>query len=398
MNSKAPLLKAAWDRFHQSQESARQLLENTPRFEHPAHRAQGYHTLIEAQAMAYNWIVAPRLNHPRIFTHTAWASYLFTIAGNCPDFIYGILPLDGRGTYRLRGRHGDVRLLLVQVLNLPMGVEGSRCTGNYEFSPDDGDEIEIVLSATEQAGHWIPLDPASGFNLLILRRLMLDWGDDPGQLEVEALTPLAGYDELDEAATARRIAMAADFQLAVVRNWALGLFGFTQQLSGNRFNIWAPVPGEMMAAIAGSASCNYAFLLWNLQPDEALLIEFEPPQQSAYWSFQLVDVWSKSLDFMHEQTDFNMRNAAIDTDGKLRAVISCKDPGIINWLNPMGRPQGLCALRNYRSPQFTNPTVQLLKFTELERALPADTRRLDAEQRAASIARRRPAILGLYGG
>lgn len=400
MQSKAPGLKAAWDRFHAAQESARQLIEAAPRFDEPAHHAAGYHALIEAQAMAYNWIVAPRLDHPRIFTHTSWATYLFTLAGNCPDFIYGILPLDGRGTYRLRGRHGDVRLLLVQVLNKPMGVDGSRCTGNYEFSRADtgDDEIEIVLSATEQPGNWIPLDAGSDFNLLILRRLMLDWGDDPGTLEIETVDVPDGLGELDDTATAHRITMAADFQLAVIRNWAVGLYDFSMQLTGGHFNVWGPVPGELMAAIAGSASCNYAFLLFDLQPDEALLVELEEPVGSAYWSLQIVDVWSKSLDFMHAQTDVNMKHAHVDADGKVRAVINADDPGVPNWLDPRGRRQGLLAIRNYRSQHFANPTARVVRTDALRAQLPDDTPQISQAQRRVAVAHRRPAILKLYGG
>ena len=85
--SKSPILKKAWDKFNASMEASREAIEATKNFDDPAHRAQGYYCLMEAQAMAYNWVVAPRLNHPRIFTHTAWATYLYTIAGNCPDII-----------------------------------------------------------------------------------------------------------------------------------------------------------------------------------------------------------------------------------------------------------------------------------------------------------------------
>ena len=400
MDSKSPVLKKAWDKFQLSMETARQAIEATPRFDNPANRAQGYYALIEAQAMAYNWVVAPRLNHPRIFTHTAWATYLFTVAGNCPDIIYSILPLDGRHTYRVRGRHGDVRLLLMQVLNKPMGVEGGRCIGNYEFCKADTgqDEIEIVLSPEKHEGNWVPLDPASDFNVIVIRRFLLDWEEDPGHLEVEMIGELAGYDEQDEAAVARRIEMAADFNLAVVKNWGIGFYDFTMQMANNTLNAWTNIPGELMANIAGSASCNYAFLPFDIKPGEAVIIEMDPPQDSVYWSFQIVDVWDKSLDFMHNQTDFNMGSAAIDGDGKVRAVLSFDDPGVANWLDPMRRAQGIVALRNYRSKTFTTPTAKVVKAAELRQHLPDDTTFVSTEERCVTVARRRPAILQLYRG
>lgn len=400
MPSKAPTLKQAWDKWERSHELARQAIEASARFNNPAHRAQGYYALVEAQAMAYNWVVAPRLNHPRIHTHTSWATYMFTLAGNCPDFVYSIMPLDGRYTYHLRGRYGDVCMLLLQVLNLPMGVEGSQCIGNHEFSPTitDSTEVDIVLSATPQPGHWVPLDGGSDYNMVVLRRLMLDWEDDPGELEITMVGEMEDYDELSETAVARRIEMAADFGLAVIQNWALGLVDFTMKLTDGRHNTWGPVPGEMMEAIAGSATCNYAFLIFDLKPDEALLIELEEPVASAYWSLQVLDVWCKSLDYMHEQTDLNMKSAHRDADGIIRAVISQQDPGLPNWLNPMGRHEGLLALRNYHSKSFKDPTAKLINVAELQRHLPAQAELVSEQTRAAAVSRRRPAILKLYRG
>lgn len=400
VDSKAPVLKKAWDKFNASMEASRQAIEAAKSFDDPAHRAQGYYSLMEAQAMAYNWVVAPRLNHPRIFTHTAWATYLYTIAGNCPDIIYSVLPLDGKHTYRVRGRHGDVRLLLMQVMNKPMGVEGSRCTGNYEFAKSDSgsDVIDIILSPTRQEGNWVPLDPESDLNVVFLRRFLLDWEEDPGEIDIEMIGELKGYDELSETALAKRIEMAADFNLAIIKNWGIGFYEFVMKMSGDKFNSWTNIPGEVMANIAGSATCNYAFLPFDIKPDEAIVIEMDVPEGSAYWSFQLIDVWDKSLDFMHEQTDFNMKGAAIDADGKVRAVISFSDPGIKNWLNPMGRHQGICALRNYRSKTFTNPICQLVKTSDIFKHLPADTVKVTSQERKASVERRRPAILRLYRG
>lgn len=398
--SKSPILKAAWDKFHASMELARQEVEKAPRFAHPDNRAQAYYALIEAQAMAYNWVLAPRLNHPRIFIHTSFATYLYTIGGNCPDIVYSVVALDGRHTYRIRGRHGDVRLLLMQVFNKPVGVEGWRCTGNYAYSRhDDGnDQVEVVLSATPHEGNWVPLDPDSGFNMILMRRFLLDWNEDPGELDIEMQGELADYDELDEVQMAQRISMAADFNLAVIKMWGIGFLDLTLQLAGGKCNVWGGAPGEQLGNYAGSASCNYAFMAYELQPDEAIIVEMEPPAASAYWSFQLVDVWNKSLDFMHRQTDINMKRATIDADGRMRAVICFEDPGIANWLDPMGRAQGICALRNYRSATFTTPSARVVKFAELMQHLPSDTRRVTPEQRRDAIAARRKGLLRLYRG
>lgn len=400
MNDKSPVLASAWKKYHESLETARQAVEQNPRFADSEQRAQAYYALLEAQAMAYNWFVAPRLNHPRLFTHTAYATYLFTLGGNCPDFRYGVMPLDGRYEYRLKGSFGDLKLMLVQVFNRPMGCEGSVCTGNYEFVRPENDDnhIEIVFSAKEQPGNWIPLDGNSDMNFVFIRRLMLDLADEPDNLDVEMIEELDDYDELDETAMAKRIEMAGDTQLAIVRNWVLGFYEFAMKMSGGEVNKWGHVPGEMMKDIAGSDTCNYSFLPFDIADDEAIVIEQEPPPDSFYWSFQLVDPWLKSLEFMHAQSDFNMKHAAIDDDGMVRAVICLKDPGVANWLDPVGRRQGVCAFRNYRSTSFPDPDCRKVKVEDLMDVLPSGTRMVTLEERRAAVAKRRTTILAHYGG
>ena len=393
-------LQQAWSRYYASLETARLEIEASPHFAQEQHRAQGYYVLAEAQAMAYNWIIAPRLNHPRIFTHTAWISYLYGLPANCPDIIYSMLALDGRYSYRLKGRYGDLCLMLLQVFNGPMGIASTECTGNYEYTAQEtgGDEFEIILSPEKQAGNWIPLDPASRFNVIIFRRFLPDWNADCGTLDIDTLDTVEDYDEASERDLAQRLDWAADFLLATLRNYAILLYEVMLNLTGQKINVWGNIPGEQMASVAGSSTCSYSFLPYDISEDEALLIELDAPVGSIYWSFQLFDVWSKSLDFTHAQTDFNMLNAAIDDDNKVRAVLSLSDPGVANWLDPLGRAQGACVFRNYRAKTYVEPACRLVKLGELHNYLPDCTETVTLAERRAIVAKRRPAQLGLYGG
>src|SRR5262245_56351104 len=103
----SPALKQAWDGYYRTLDEMRVLMESTPRFQDtPQHRAKAYHTLMEMQAMAYNFAIAPRMSHPRIYVQTGWQTDVYTLGQNGPDWRYGIVFLDGRQRYRLRGRMG----------------------------------------------------------------------------------------------------------------------------------------------------------------------------------------------------------------------------------------------------------------------------------------------------
>ena len=134
-----------------------------------------------------------------------------------------------------------------------------------------------------------------------------------------------------------------------------------------------------------------------MKDDEALLIEMDKKPDGAYWSFQLGDVWSRSLDFTSRQSSLNDLEALPDADGKLRIVVSNRDPGLANWLDPCGRIEGTVVFRNYRARTPDIPNSRVLKVTELDAALPKDTRRVTPEQRKQMMTKRRVAMRKLYG-
>jgi hypothetical protein len=102
-----------------------------------------------------------------------------------------------------------------------------------------------------------------------------------------------------------------------------------------------------------------------------VLIEWDPPS-SAYWSFQLGDVWSRPLDFAHHQTDVNMVRAAIDADGRVRVVIALEDPSVANWLDPCGHTEGTVVVRNCRSVGATlEPSIRRIKVAGITRGTPS---------------------------
>jgi hypothetical protein len=138
-------LRDAWANYHATLDEMRTLMETTPRYQQtPQHRAKAFHTLMEMQAMAYNFVIAPRMSHPRIYFQSGWQTDLYTLGQNCQDLLYGVIFLDGRQTYKLTGRMGDLAVFLLQVQNGIFGEQGVKVVGNYDLP---------IGSATR--AHWI---------------------------------------------------------------------------------------------------------------------------------------------------------------------------------------------------------------------------------------------------
>jgi len=400
----AAALREAWQDYHATLEDMRNAIEATARFQQtPQHRAKAYHTLMEMQAMAYNFVIAPRMSHPRIFFQSGWQTNIYTLGQNGQDLLYGLIFVDGRQTYRLKGRMGDLAVFLLQVQNGIFGEAGVKVVGNYDwaqFEIEKDGRFEVILSASEHAGNWIRLDPGFGYQFLHIRRSLTDWHGDPGELDIERISELPedhyDADEFDEAAIAGRIRRAALFVRYLTQDFSINLYNMYLNNAGRQKNVLTLLPGTVTSQV-GSPSNNTAMAIFELRDDEALIVELDEVPNGAYWSFQLGDVWSRSLDFMNRQSSLNDRETVVDADGRIRCVVALTDPGIANWLDPCGRIEGTVVFRNYRASSAPVPASRKVKFSDLESLLPKDTRRVTPAQRKTAMQRRRLGQRKLYG-
>jgi hypothetical protein len=393
------VLQQAWNEYYQRIDKMRALTEASAGFQNPANRPKAYHALIEAQAMAYNLAMASR-SHPPLIQTRAWYADVFTLGGNSPDFYYGALFLDGSKTYKITGNFGELKLVIAQVFSHLMGHPESKMLSNFEFNDaeiaDDG-SFEVIASAEKHEGNWIPLDPSSKNNFLFIRRAFEDWNVDLGDLKVTLQGEPSFYDEVDPELQAERIMLAADFMEFLVTQWNIGIYDLYLNVNEGKKNVVKIVPGSTIAQEKmGSPSTSYVWGVYDIKEDEALIIEQDVPE-AKYWSYQLFDVWCKPLDFVNHQTDVNMNRAHIDSDGKWRLVISAKDPGVANWLDPAGRLEGTIVGRNYLATQLPEQVeVKLVKASEILDHLPDDTKKVTPEERQKALEYRRQSYLRMH--
>jgi hypothetical protein len=319
---------------------------------------------------------------------------------------YAIVLLDGARTYRLRGHLGEQRLALWQVHSHVMGHPDSREIGNYDLTEIAGPDgtVDILISGKERPNPWIKLDPSSSLNFVLVRRILNRITDDYGDLRIEEVDdasvdagPGRRIEEIDADHVAERVRDAAHLLRFLIRNWAIGLYEFYLKTAGGK-NRFSYIPGQQIATdLAGSSSTTYGFCVYELEPDEALIVEWDTVE-SAYWSWQLGDVWSNALDFINHQTTLNMDTAVVDDDGKVRAVVCDADPGVPNWLDTRGRREGVVVLRNYkeRSPSVA-PTARTVKLAALRDELPGATPTVSPDDRAKALLTRRTAYHDAYG-
>jgi hypothetical protein len=139
----------------------------------------------------------------------------------------------------------------------------------------------------------------------------------------------------------------------------------------------------------GNSHIWYGFGRFELEDDEALILEFDKPA-ARLWSVQwLLDPWYENPELLHRLTGVTGAEAHVDRDGKVRIVFSATDPGIPNWLDVSGYRRGLFVTRWIWCAEGPETRLAVAPLARLGDHLPADTPTINPEQRAARIARRR---------
>jgi hypothetical protein len=248
----------------------------------------------------------------------------------------------------------------------------------------DGD-FEVMLSADKRDGNWMRLD--GDHPTLVVRHFFYDWAKEkPSVLQIERIGA--------EVSPADRAVVAAD--VVVSRQiCALGEFVHDNLKFFLDFNAAPPVNGFMPPidrSDMGAAAENRPVIgRYELEPDEALILEVKPPQ-GVYWSYSVGNQWWETIHYGRHQSSLNAHQANIDSDGILRVVVSAHDPGVANWLDTAGHSNGAMILRCVRTESAPTPSTRVVKVADIASSLPVDTAVVSPEERATIVAARRRAV------
>jgi hypothetical protein len=306
---------------------------------------------------------------------------------DCPDAAYTGAAIRGDATYVVRGRRNSVRYLGFQIMG---GMEN---TGNVvadDLDIDREGRFELVLSATEHPGNWMPLSDDS--SSLVVRQFFYDWtGETAAELAIECTRrpPDAIVDPIPAPLLAggigSQIQALGEFVEASVEFW----LGVEEAGRGQGVNCFRePAALTKMGAAAENVS---TWGSWSLKEDEALLIEVAPPE-ALYWSVSLGNFWWETIDYASRQSSLNGHQAVLDTDGVFRAVVAHSDPGIANWLDTGGNHHGAMIFRWLRADGAPVPTAQVVPLAALEGSLPSGTPLVDPGERLRDLEARRVAV------
>lgn len=361
-------------------------IANTWRPDDPAYRADVYRQIMMQFSYGYFAFFHADPEHPD------WAPLwnpVYTLQPN-PDDIYLYCPISSDYSYRISGDRGTV---FMTTFTTQLSLSGmpweNDFTGAY-YNDIDSDALEIapdgsfeLLLSTERphghTGNWLKI--AEGARVLMTRYRSYDWENelDP-RMSIECLNPKGLKSRLTPTEILERIDHMANMPVRATK-----LFYGMQNAIRERVgvNVFEPM-------VMGGSFTRQVYLpaVYELEDDEALIIETELPVQRRYWNFQLNDPYFNAVEYVHRLSSTNGHFAKLSSDGRFRAVIALNDPGVPNWLDPAGFQQGTIYGRWYDCDSSPTPTLTRVKLADLREHLPPDTPVVTPDERADELRRR----------
>jgi hypothetical protein len=333
------------------------------------------------------------------------------------DALYLSASIDGGKTYRLRGRltgSKPPQYMIFEAHTAYAGDSGALAelspseraiTGSLDSTDliigDDG-QFEIIVAAERPAdyiGNFIAAaQDTKSARYLIVRMLFHDWENEvsPDLHIVQVGHEGAHPPPIDPASAAMRIRRVGEIVEKQMKFWN-EFYDVILEAHGDRNGdgqTFMPTNGLNEPARAnlatGGGQCTnvYSGGMFDLGPDEALLIEVDVPVKPSYTGFHLGNLWGESLDYANHATSINGFQAEADADGTTRFVVAHADPGVPNWLDTTGLRRGFLTARwTYPVPPDELPKVNVSKLplADIRQHLPAATRFVSADERRQQI-------------
>ena len=356
-------------------------------------RQELYRAAFSALATGYMSMLLTDPEHPDFVPFTG---QLLNLLGPNPDNVYYMAPLQDEGIYKVSGFRGSVHTVVFQLAGgnfVPRGDGKILGTTYANYDIDNlhiakNGAFEVILSHERPKGwkgDWWPLPPQS--TSLVVRQIAYDWVNEvDGRLAIERLDRPAIKPRPSPEQIATNLKQLAIWTENYVANSNRIVKFFAQKAATNAVSFID------FGDDGGMPSQKYLEGMFDLQADEALILETEVPKQCEYWSFQLTDERWTSYDWVNRLISINGFQAKRDKDGKFRAVISKQDPGVPNWLDTGGLQRGVIQGRWKKCNSAPMPVATKVKVADVRKYLPADTPIVTAEARDAEIRLRRKAV------
>ncbi|MBW2268582.1 MAG: DUF1214 domain-containing protein [Deltaproteobacteria bacterium] len=290
------------------------------------------------------------------------------IGGDNADGEYHVATIDGRHDYRITGNRGSVRYFSLNV-NAGRGMTRRRMAAflndrTIEFDEQGNFTLLLSQERPQADGQWVQIPEDA--SIVMLRQYVAD--RDREELVSISIGPLGEAPPLPDT----RDTDVADAMTAM--NYAFVTLASLHKLvlpqAWERPNEFFSTDSDSLGGSISTPDNLYMIGSFEVARDQALIIEVQPPQ-TRYWNIALETHWHETVEHLYRPTSRTLEDVTAEADGKVRFVIAHRDPGVPNWLDPMGNERGFMTLRwlDARDATVPTPVITRVPLAELSDAL-----------------------------
>jgi hypothetical protein len=372
---------------------AEKIITGAPHIQTEADRAEGYDYLAGNIRASLQLAWAYQRDFPYFVSSTG----PYTKMGlDNPDTLYFHSYLRDDAEYVVTGRRGTTADLSFQVLDgdySPVDVPGSLTAFDDRAIEIAGDgSFELRFGPGGSGRNHFTLGP--GAAMLLVREVYSDWDiERRGTIGIHRADRAGCAPPVPDAeAIAKRYRVAGKILLSRLRTFLAFPEWFYLTLPVNTMTPPRPTPGGLTSQFSSAGH-------YELGDDQVMIVTVPAAGRDVapYQGIQLGSMWYVSLDYINHQTSLTADQARTDPDGRLRFVISERNPGVANWLECTGHQRGYVQIRWQRlscdlGPD-DGPQVEVVPFAGLPGMLPfCREARVTPADHAARIAARQAAV------
>ena len=267
------------------------------------------------------------------------------LLGDNPDARYYSAVISDQHSYRIRGNIAGATYTSFTI-ELGAGTDGDgigSTLNDTEFKADANGDYEIILSADQAEGNWMPL-PTGATSLTTrhyyerkdcinndrMHHIPLDIQN------LEAVPPRPSPNDTEIAAGIRRVTTFVQGNVITMNRdnsppWV--------SQTPNQFI--PPKKDDTHEAITYAARDNvYSMAPFVLGPDQALLIRGRFPK-CRFSNVVLFNRFLQTFNYEERSVSLNRSQTVLNDDGSFEMILAHRDPGRPNWLYTEGRPYGI---------------------------------------------------------
>jgi hypothetical protein len=398
------VLHDAWHAFCDQLKAAGDLAFKDTNPANPLQRADAFRYLTQNLGQAFD--LALETKDTRFPAIHPFCGPNRKLGGDNADFVYLQAWIDGTSVYKITGNRGTARFINFTVqgprpekdayygadhpnLHEPFGDTPEANLSDDDLVMEGDGSIVLYIGGPERGPNWLPTTPGS--RKLFLRQGFDTWAEESAELRIERIDMDQPRPVPTPEVVVDAMAFAGDFLYGAMRDWPdreLEIGSLFGEPEPNTF------PSSRFADDTEARDARRGRLIvtmpWRLAADEALVVEFE--DYDGFWMFTNMGAFWNSMDYLYRPVSYTPSRATVDADGKVRLVMAHDDPGCHNWLDTQGFEEGYLTFRNIGSRHQPEIATTVVRLDGLDDLLPADTRRVTPDERAAQLHARFDAI------